>query len=342
MLALICESGPAFAETWIQTYKTDGRYAARVEVDADSIQVAGFILRYRTRYNDYYVTEFRYETVAANCSERTRGDWTDMRMYSVYPNTKNGAEVEFACGEAQRRGLLSSASARVAPRPRQEAAAPEVTREPTPAATKRTVSSGSGFIVAARTVVTNFHVVDGCASFSIRRDTTTYRAMLLATAPRSDLALLGVDFLSSGAPPIRAGALLGEDVMVAGHPLSGLLSSDLIVTVGQVNSLAGMGNDPQFLQISAPVQPGSSGGPVIDRSGAIVGVVVSKVNVERLAKVTGDMAQNINFAIKPEVLRMFLDANRVGYKSAMMGKRIDGVDLAERARGFTIQVLCEN
>jgi S1-C subfamily serine protease len=63
---------------------------------------------------------------------------------------------------------------------------------------------------------------------------------------------------------------LGEDVMVAGHPLSGLLSNDLIVTSGQVNSLAGIGNDPSLLQISAPVQPGNSGGPLIDRSGAIV------------------------------------------------------------------------
>jgi len=136
--------------------------------------------------------------------------------------------------------------------------------------------------------------------------------------------------------------MLGEEVMVAGHPLSGFLASDLIVTSGQVNSLAGMGNDPSFLQISAPVQPGNSGGPLIDRSGGIVGVVVSKVNVLRLAKVTGDFAQNINFAIKPEVLRMFLEANRVLYKSGPPGKRLDGVALAERARGFTVQVTCES
>ena len=73
-----------------------------------------------------------------------------------------------------------------------------------------------------------------------------------------------------------------------------------------------------------------------------VGVVVSKVDVLRLAKVTGDVAQNINFAIKPEVLRMFLESNRVPYKSAPAGKHLEGVALAERARLFTVQVLCEN
>jgi S1-C subfamily serine protease len=140
---------------------------------------------------------------------------------------------------------------------------------------------------------------------------------------------------------VRTAAALGEDVTVTGFPLAGLLSNDLIVTSGQVNSLAGLANDPTMLQISAPVQPGNSGGPLLDRSGAIVGVVVSKLNVERLAKLTGDMAQNVNFAIKPEVLRLFLDTNRVQYRSAAIGQRLDGIVLAERARQFTVQVICE-
>jgi S1-C subfamily serine protease len=214
--------------------------------------------------------------------------------------------------------------------------------EPTTPAPAHVSSSGSGFFVDTRSVVTNFHVVDGCTHFEIRRDATTYPATLQATTARNDLALLNVQGVVAAAPSIRGGAALGEDVMVAGHPLSGLLATDLIVTSGQVNSLAGLGNDPTLLQISAPVQPGNSGGPLIDRSGSIVGVVVSKVNVTRLEKITGDVAQNLNFAIKPEVLRMFLEANRVSYKSSSGGKHLEGVALAERARAFTVQVLCEN
>ena len=119
-----------------------------------------------------------------------------------------------------------------------------------------------------------------------------------------------------------------------------LLSSDLIVTSGQVNSLAGLGNDPNLLQISAPLQPGNSGGPIIDRSGGIVGAVVSKLNVARVAKFTGDLAQNVNFAIKPEIIRLFLDANQVNYVTAHLGTRIEGTEIAQRARSFSTQVLC--
>lgn len=73
----------------------------------------------------------------------------------------------------------------------------------------------------------------------------------------------------------------------------------------------------------------------------MVGVVFSKLDVERLAKITGDLAQNINFAVKPELLRLFLDANRVPYKSALLGPKLDGIEVAARARGFTVQVICE-
>lgn len=128
---------------------------------------------------------------------------------------------------------------------------------------------------------------------------------------------------------------------MAGYPLTGLLSEDLVVTGGHVNSLAGIANDPTLLQVSAPVQPGNSGGPLIDRSGNIVGVVVSKLNAERLSRLTGDIAQNVNFAIKPEVLRLFLDTNRIPYATDAMRNRRESVELAQQARSYTVQVVCE-
>ncbi len=278
------------------------------------------------------------EDVLVDCVERTRGTWTDARLYPVYPNTKNGNEVDAVCWFAEKAGLMPAELTRAKPTatPRQ-AAIPE---SKPPVRTELKASSGSAFFVASNLVVTNYHVIEGCTKYTIRRDTKTYSATVQATANRSDLALLLVDTIAQSVPLIRAGAALGEDVMIAGHPLSGFLAQDLIVAGGQVNSLAGINNDPSFLQISAPVQPGNSGGPVIDRFGNIVGVVVSKVNVLKLATLTGDFAQNINFAIKPEVLRMFLDANRVQYKTGGLGKRLEGVDLAERARSFTVQVSC--
>lgn len=201
-------------------------------------------------------------------------------------------------------------------------------------------SSGSGFVVAPNMIVTNFHVIDNCSKILIKQRSLEVKATVRATSQRDDLALLSVSSGLEISAPIRQNAELGEDIMLAGYPLSGLLSSDLIVTSGQVNSLAGLGNDPNLLQISAPLQPGNSGGPIIDRSGGIVGAVVSKLNVARVAKFTGDLAQNVNFAIKPEIIRLFLDANQVHYVAAHLGARIEGTEIAQRARSFSAQILC--
>lgn len=202
-------------------------------------------------------------------------------------------------------------------------------------------ATGTGFLVAQDLVVTNHHVIDGCTTVSIVQGRDRFSAQVESVAKRNDLALLSTKNLNGKPPPIRMNAALGEDIIVAGHPLHGLLATDLIVTGGQINALAGLSNDPSHIQISAPVQAGNSGGPVIDRSGSIVGVVVSKLNVDRAARTTGDISQNVNFAIKPEVLRLFLDTNRIQYSTANVGRRLEGSDLAERARAFTLQVLCE-
>ena len=291
-------------------------------------------------------------------------------MQVVRPGTMDGYEIDAACRLAQNRGLLAPSESQLLPDFQQaHAVAITASREPAPTvspspesrtpitppspapvvpvapksppAARVIVSTGSGFFVNSARVITNQHVVAECGSVSLRFGDELIQAKVLAVTAKNDLALLSTTMTAGVFPAIRSSAKLGEDVTVAGYPLSGLLSNDLIVTSGQVNSLAGMANDPSILQISAPVQPGNSGGPLIDRSGAIVGVVVSKLDVARLSKVTGDFAQNINFAVKSEVLRLFLDANRVQYRNSNSTQRLDGIKIAERARQFTVQVYCE-
>ena len=70
-----------------------------------------------------------------------------------------------------------------------------------------------------------------------------------------------------------------------------------------INSLSGILNDSRFMQISAPVQPGNSGGPLLDTSGHVVGVVAEKLNALKIARATGSIPENINFAIKTGALR---------------------------------------
>jgi serine protease Do len=141
----------------------------------------------------------------------------------------------------------------------------------------------------------------------------------------------------------------GEDIVVYGFPLAGVLSSGGNVVTGNVTALAGLGDDSRFLQISAPVQPGNSGGPLLDRYGDVVGVVVAKLNALKIASATGDIPQNVNFAIKASVAMAFLDAQRVtmsttpplppgyeGYKPVALSTP----EIAERAQALSAQVIC--
>jgi S1-C subfamily serine protease len=203
-------------------------------------------------------------------------------------------------------------------------------------------SSGSGIILAKSAVVTNQHVVANCNKVDVVLNGQRFNASVTKRDAKNDLALLQVENLPVVVyPSIRKRAVSGEGVMVAGYPLSGLLSSDLIVTDGIVNALSGIANDASQLQISAPVQPGNSGGPLIDKSGALLGVVVSKLNALRAAAMTGDVPQNINFAIKPEVLRLFLESESLPIVSADAGVRLETEVLAARAKSFTAKIECK-
>ena len=112
------------------------------------------------------------------------------------------------------------------------------------------------------------------------------------------------------------------------------------MTAGHATALAGLANNTALIQISAPVQPGNSGGPVLDASGNVVAVVTGKLNVLRAAAVTGDIAQNINFAVAPSALRGFLDAHNVSYESAPSSKSLGTADVADIGRRFTVLVEC--
>jgi hypothetical protein len=176
------------------------------------------------------------------------------------------------------------------------------------------VKSGTGFAVGdGSTVITNFHVVDGCKNVRI---VNIGDGLIQKVDPGNDIAIIRSARPISGALRFRTGDPLkpGEDIIVIGFPLRGLLSSGPTVTTGIVSSLAGLRDDRTRFQISAPVQPGNSGGPVLDKSGNVVGMVVSKLNVLRVARMTGDVPQNVNFAIPSVIITSVLDADSVKFQ----------------------------
>ena len=165
---------------------------------------------------------------------------------------------------------------------------------------------------------------------------------LIASDRGNDLALLKQRKAGRTVAGFRIGPGVrsGDDVVVVGFPLRGLLASQTNVTTGIISATAGLRDDTRYLQITAPVQPGNSGGPLLDESGNVVGVVVFKLDALKFAELTGDIPQNINFAIKTSVAQTFLDTHNINYLTRTSTTKLDVADVGEQAREFTVLIEC--
>ena len=199
-------------------------------------------------------------------------------------------------------------------------------------------ATGTGFVIDNDGgILTNAHVVEGCEAVTIGDG---IGATIVSVDDDVDLALLRTDQTWPAIAKFAAGpARLNSDVTVIGYPLHGLLGG-INVTRGAVSALAGLAGRTSEFQISAAVQPGNSGGPVVDATGAVVGVVRSKLNAVEVAGATGDIPQNINFAIRGEAAKLFLISNGVLYETSKSEDRMAPADLAEAAQDFTVLVNC--
>ena len=189
-------------------------------------------------------------------------------------------------------------------------------------------------------VLTNEHVVNGCVEVRIP---PSLLVEIVAHDEINDLAVLkSTSTKANAAAKFRGGRGIrpGDDIVVVGFPLHGLLTSDPSVTKGNVSALAGPGDDRRYVQITAPVQQGNSGGPLLDLSGNVVGVVVAKLDAIKVANITGDIPQNVNFAISEWTTRAILDAYNVPYETAPSELKLAARDVAAQAREFTVLVEC--
>lgn len=211
-----------------------------------------------------------------------------------------------------------------------------------PAAEFRLIGSGTGFVVSTEGhVVTNDHVVRACKELRVRRlDESVGPATLMAASRKDDLALLKADLKADAVAPFRSGRDIrqGDAVVAFGFPLSGVLASSGNLTIGNVTALAGLRNDERFLQTSTPIQPGNSGGPLLDMNGRIVGVTTASIGSLGPRQAA---PQNVNFAIKGEVAAAFLGKH--GVTAATTGgaaRALKPADVGERAKRFTVRVEC--
>ncbi|MGH2340441.1 trypsin-like peptidase domain-containing protein [Segnochrobactraceae bacterium EtOH-i3] len=236
---------------------------------------------------------------------------------------------------------VATTQAHLAPSPSSPAAAPgnapEAQRKEE---AQNKSSSGTGFYVGPGLVLTNAHVVEGCSAVAISLAGTQRPASVLARDAEVDLALIQTPQSGPAPAQLRIGARLGEDVAAFGFPLSGVLASSGNFTRGTITATAGLRDDTRQLQISAPVQPGNSGGPLLDASGNVVGVIVAKLDALKVAAIIDDIPQNINFAIKASMAARFLEEQGVAYTASGPAAALQPADLAALAQTFTVAIRC--
>ena len=160
-----------------------------------------------------------------------------------------------------------------------------------------------------------------------------YTATSSGQDDKNDLVLLHTEMPNLSVASFRFEPQIGEEVATYGFPYFGILSSNGIFTPGGYINALSMGDDTRFLQTSTPIQPGNSGGPLLDMSGRVVGVVVAQLNAIP--------NQNVNFAIQPSIVINFLEVKDVLPKLDIPKAPRSPSEVCEIAKKFTVRVYCQ-
>jgi TPR repeat protein len=208
---------------------------------------------------------------------------------------------------------------------------------------RRPASAGSGFVITqAGLILTSAHVVDSCREIGVKGHLTSGVAKPVAFDRDNDLALLdlGAGDTMTAVFRARGPVRLGASIVALGYPLQDIVGSGLNVSTGIVSALNGPGNDSRLLQVNAPVQPGNSGGPLLDMAGHVIGVVVSKRIAASTAEAAGDLPRYITFAVRRHVIEAFLAREGVDIAHAPSETARPIEDIAGAASRFTVMLEC--
>jgi len=169
-------------------------------------------------------------------------------------------------------------------------------------------SSGSGFFVTTGGVIaTNSHVIEGASNIQVTVSNEiglfTYNAKVIIKDSKNDVALLQIEDekfkgLSSIPYSFSENSDVGSKVFTIGYPLNDLMGSNYKVTDGIISSKSGIADDVRYYQISVPLQPGNSGGPLFNKDGNIIGITSARLNGQAI----GTQIENVNYAIKTSYL----------------------------------------
>lgn len=198
---------------------------------------------------------------------------------------------------------------------------------------------GSGLLVKGGYVLTCWHVVEGAERVSISLDGKGHVASIVQKDAANDIAILKVSGVEVGASLNFSDEVkLGEKVFTLGYPHPDLQGSNVKFTTGSISSLTGINNSPRYFQISAPLQSGNSGGPLFDEYGNLVGIVAAKLDSLATLAMTGDLPQNVNYAIKADYLIPLLKTIEVLEVGNEKTKDVNMLDLIEQLRKSVVML----
>jgi S1-C subfamily serine protease len=172
---------------------------------------------------------------------------------------------------------------------------------------------GTGFLFSSSNfVITNYHVVQGSKSIKVNLlNGQSIKAGIVAKDQNNDIAFLKLEAV----PDMKAGKIIlgdssevriGDKAFTVGYPLSNILGNKPKYSEGVINAISGVRNDPKSFQISIPIQPGNSGGPLFNDKGEVIGIVTSSLDAQATSTVAGNFPQNVNFAIKSTFIKNLL------------------------------------
>jgi S1-C subfamily serine protease len=182
-----------------------------------------------------------------------------------------------------------------------------------PLSVRAQISTGTGFFITeSGYVVTNHHVVEGATELQIRTVRgETFPARLVRLDRANDLAIIKADAKAPALAIVRSSTIRrGDSVFTLGYPNTQMQGFSIKFTDGSVSSLAGIRDEPNTFQISVPVQPGNSGGPLLNKDGNVVGVVVAKLNAATSIQMGAGIPEAVNYAIKSNYLLELIETEQ--------------------------------